>query len=146
MAVIFCFSARTADESAEDSLRAGMLVGQIFIPDFEDWSEAERQEFAAAADYPVRKSAHASEYAVLGILWILALRAWGAAHGAVFRYAWLFSTIYAATDEFHQLFVPGRAGQPLDVLIDSGGALLGILAAWAVASIAGRLKDLKNFS
>ena len=31
---------------------------------------------------------------------------------------------YACTDEFHQLFVPGRAGRFTDVLIDSSGALV----------------------
>ena len=35
---------------------------------------------------------------------------------------------YAATDEFHQLFVPGRAGRVTDVLIDSAGAFLALLA------------------
>ena len=34
---------------------------------------------------------------------------------------------YAATDEFHQLFVPGRSGQMTDVMIDSVGCLIGCL-------------------
>ena len=40
-----------------------------------------------------------------------------------------FSVLYAASDEVHQLFVDGRAGSAVDVLIDSGGALFGILLA-----------------
>lgn len=40
--------------------------------------------------------------------------------------AWAFSVAYAASDEIHQLFVPGRACMPLDVLIDSSGALAGV--------------------
>ena len=43
--------------------------------------------------------------------------------------AWGISTAYAATDEFHQIFVPGRAGMLTDVMIDSSGALAGILLA-----------------
>lgn len=43
--------------------------------------------------------------------------------------AWGISTAYAATDEFHQIFVPGRAGMVTDVMIDSSGALAGILLA-----------------
>ena len=43
--------------------------------------------------------------------------------------AWGAATLYAATDEFHQLFVPGRAGLPTDVLIDATGAALGLLVA-----------------
>ena len=37
------------------------------------------------------------------------------------------STGFAALDEFHQLFVEGRAGSLKDVLIDSCGSLTGII-------------------
>ena len=36
------------------------------------------------------------------------------------------SVLYACTDEIHQTFVPGRAGMLTDVLIDGGGALIGL--------------------
>ena len=39
----------------------------------------------------------------------------------------LISACYAATDEFHQLFVPGRSGEVRDVLVDTAGAVIGIL-------------------
>ena len=42
--------------------------------------------------------------------------------------------LYAASDEFHQLFVPGRSGQITDVLIDSGGLLAGILLVVLIKS------------
>ena len=41
--------------------------------------------------------------------------------------SFLFSVIYASSDEFHQTFVPGRDGNIVDVLIDSSGSLVGIL-------------------
>ena len=40
---------------------------------------------------------------------------------------WLITAGYAATDEFHQLFVPGRSGQVSDVILDSAGAATGVL-------------------
>ena len=43
-----------------------------------------------------------------------------------------FCALYAATDEIHQLFVPGRGGQIRDVLIDSSGALIGLLFVFAL--------------
>ena len=43
--------------------------------------------------------------------------------------SFLFSIIYASSDEFHQTFVPGRDGNIVDVLIDSSGALVGILVS-----------------
>jgi VanZ family protein len=41
--------------------------------------------------------------------------------------AWFLAILYAATDEFHQFFTPGRHPSPLDVfLFDGGGAALGL--------------------
>jgi VanZ family protein len=72
-------------------------------------------------DLVLRKLAHMSEYAVLGLL---LLRATGS-------YAWAFGLAvgYACTDELHQTFVRGRHGSPVDVGIDAVGALIG-LAVW----------------
>ena len=39
----------------------------------------------------------------------------------------LFSLFYAATDELHQAFVPGREGRPRDIFIDLFGILLGLV-------------------
>ena len=73
----------------------------------------------------VSKLAHVGEYAILGacIQWALGARpAWP---------AWLMTLAYAATDEFHQTFVPGRTARVTDVLIDAAGAAAGIaLALW----------------
>ena len=46
--------------------------------------------------------------------------------------SFLFSVIYALSDEFHQSFVLGRDGNIVDVLIDSSGALVGILVSCIV--------------
>ena len=43
--------------------------------------------------------------------------------------------IYAISDEIHQLFVPGRAGQVRDVLIDSAGSFLGIILVMAFVKL-----------
>jgi VanZ family protein len=40
--------------------------------------------------------------------------------------------IYAATDEFHQLFIPSRGASGWDVLLDSLGAAVGIFLLWWV--------------
>ena len=41
--------------------------------------------------------------------------------------AWGLATLYAATDELHQMFVAERGPALLDVCIDSAGALAGVL-------------------
>ena len=136
MVVIFLFSAQPSDESSKESLFVGRMVGQIFVKDFEEWPEDEQEAFAEAINYPVRKTAHATEYAILGILVFMRCRyqnTWS--RKRMILIAWGISTAYAATDEFHQIFVPGRAGMLTDVMIDSSGALAGILLAALVGFI-----------
>ncbi|RKI37320.1 VanZ family protein [bacterium D16-51] len=127
MIVIFAFSARNADTSSKDSSRIGMLVGKIFIKDFQEWDFQKKDSFAKKIDHPVRKTAHATEYAVLGILLFGALYQPGRQKKREAFFSWGIGTFYAATDEIHQLFVPGRSGQVTDVLLDSCGAAAGVL-------------------
>ena len=68
MAGIFAFSSRSGSESSEDSYLVGIMVGDLFVPGFDEWSMQRQQAFAEAIDHPVRKTAHAAEYAVLGLL------------------------------------------------------------------------------
>ena len=67
-----------------------------------------------------RKLIHMTEY---GLLWFLWTRALGPDRGLL---AAAITIAYAASDEFHQTFVHGRHGAPVDVLIDSAG----IAIAW----------------
>lgn len=133
MLVIFMFSARDGVESTADSYRVGMEVGRLVVPAFSELSEEEQTAFAAAVDFPVRKTAHAMEYTVLGVFAIGTLYGAGRRNGRRIPAwcgalaAWMIAVLYAAGDEIHQLFVPGRNGQLSDVLLDSAGALAGVL-------------------
>lgn len=131
--MIFCFSARNGEESTEDSYTVGMEFGRIVHPDFKNWSEEAQLAFAAKVDHPIRKLAHATEYAVFAMLlcgvWLDARRK----RKVSALFAWGTATVYAATDEFHQLFVPERSGQVKDVLLDSCGAAVGVLILMLVA-------------
>lgn len=79
-------------------------------------------------DVVLRKLAHFTEYAVLTALWWRALHGLGIRFGPALAAAVAISLAYAVSDEFHQTFVDGRNGTPVDVLIDSAG----IAAAAAV--------------
>lgn len=70
-------------------------------------------------DVVLRKGAHVTEYAILTALWWRALRALGVRRPLLAALA--VSVAYAVTDEFHQTFVDGRHGTPVDVLIDAIG-------------------------
>ena len=49
--------------------------------------------------------------------------------------AGMYCFIVAVMDESIQLFVDGRAGRALDVLIDSCGACFGVLIVWMVSRV-----------
>ncbi|MDX2022169.1 MAG: VanZ family protein [Deltaproteobacteria bacterium] len=79
------------------------------------------------------KVVHTLIYGTLGALLAVAARLnlpWSAAR------VWWFSigvaTLYGATDEFHQLFVPNRSADLRDLLADALGAGLGAAATLGV--------------
>ena len=84
----------------------------------------------------IRKCAHFTEYAILGVI------SWRAFQydtsvsvanpGRSFRLAILFCALYASSDEFHQSFVPDRQPAVLDVMIDTSGSACGLLLIWSV--------------
>jgi VanZ family protein len=78
----------------------------------------------------VRKIAHVTEYGVLGILWRRALVRSGTLASAAGSWAALgISVSCAAVDETHQALLASRTGSAADVLLDSLGAVTGILLA-----------------
>jgi VanZ family protein len=52
----------------------------------------------------------------------------------LFLVAALASAIFAASDEFHQAFVPSRTASLNDVMIDICGALIGLAICWMFAT------------
>lgn len=111
------------------------------MPGFDEWSEQEQLEFAGKIDHPVRKTAHAMEYAVLGLLTAGAFIGSRTSILAGILIPWCIASAYAATDEIHQLFVPGRSGQVSDVLLDSAGVLAGLLVLAAVRLLRQRQRE-----
>lgn len=82
----------------------------------------------------LRKCCHLTEYAVLAVLiW----RVLNQSKNKLSSWSWprilgtlLVVFLYAATDEFHQKFVPTRTPLVSDVLIDTAGGVIGLLALW----------------
>ncbi len=78
-------------------------------------------------DEILRKLAHMVEY---GVLWLLWWRALGYRRAPVAAAA-AIAIAYAVTDEYHQTFVDGRSGSPVDVLIDAIGVAIAMGLATA---------------
>lgn len=82
-----------------------------------------------------RKCAHEAEYAMFAILLWRARNKPSRDHRPAWRWSEarfvvLLAMAYAATDEFHQAFVPSRESSVVDVLIDTFGASLGLILVW----------------
>jgi VanZ family protein len=91
--------------------------GNGVIPDF------------GAFDFPLRKTVHFLEYALLALLFLRALRGEAPLTRKHLGWALALTVLYACSDEFHQAFVPGRAARAHDVLIDTAGALTALALA-----------------
>ena len=132
---IFYMSAKPAAESDEISLGfIGHFIAFI-VPGYDQMSVAQQLEWQLLLNHPVRKLAHFSEFALLGMFALNALHQAlrkPASAPRLAACAWIFATLYATSDEFHQIFVPGRTGMITDVCIDASGALAGVLILWTL--------------
>jgi len=137
MIFIFFQSSLPADISEKESGLITVALAQVLGMD---------QEIVS---FGVRKCAHFSEYMILGFSLLMTFRSHARLHlrkkqnntcsksgiltklwspvRAIPITAWCTGTIYAITDEVHQMFVPGRSCELRDMLIDSAGVFTAIL-------------------
>ena len=128
MVMIFCFSAQPSDDSGEVS--GGVTETLVTTANFLFHWEMDQSAIMELVDKwegTVRKIAHATEFFLLtmGLFLWLDCRGW-----TIWKHLWIAGCIavgYAVSDEFHQLFVPGRAGRIGDVGVDSIGVLMALL-------------------
>ena len=132
---IFLLSAQNADESSMTSGGFIRRMLELFVPDFLTGTAAERAAMINRLQFAVRKTAHFTAYFVLGFLAAQVFLAFPKLKTSprMCLGAWLFSVLYAVSDEVHQSFVPGRAMQLRDVIIDSTGALLGVTISYGLS-------------
>lgn len=136
MIVIFLFSAQTGAESGSLSTGIALALDRVF--------HITRIMPFTMLTFFIRKAAHMTEYAILGILLLNIVKVermtMKTAIGALFICA-----LYAASDEWHQTFIAARAGQPRDVLIDSIGALIGIVLCFVIRRYLLKRQNNRNY-
>ena len=128
MYIIFSFSSAEGVDSAALSYKISHTVVMVVdqVGDFQ-WTDTTIHYYADKIHYYVRKTAHMTEYALLAIAVSFPLYVYGM-HGLLLMFvAGVICIGFAATDEYHQLFVVGRSGAVKDVVIDSIGVFIGII-------------------
>ena len=120
-ATIFWFSSKPAVESTEMSDSVSRLI--LLIGTKLGFFRGNPAQYAELMSFPVRKTAHITEYLVFYCTVRFGLHFTYRTSNVKRRLLTALAIVFlcACTDEFHQLFVPGRAGRFTDVLIDCFG-------------------------
>ncbi|MBR4865137.1 MAG: VanZ family protein [Clostridia bacterium] len=138
MAVIFLFSAQTGEISGNTSGGIVDWVLRMVYPDYETFSVEKQLAMAEIWHLFIRKAAHFTEYAVLGLLTANTFQTYPIGPGYKWSIPGLVCVLYAISDEIHQYFVPDRACRFWDVCIDTAGAIMGIALFALVTRLAKR--------
>jgi len=101
-----------------------------FVEPFLRWLKPDiSSETLAQIHFFARKLGHIFEYALLAIFLWRALRSGANLQvkiSILVIVVWFVCAIFAATDEFHQSFIPSRTASPNDVVIDIFGVVIGL--------------------
>ena len=124
MILIFSFSQDNGNKSSTKS--DGMIIKLYQTITNKKLSDKEKEIIVDKYVVPVRKSAHIIVYLVLGVLSISLIKEYRLVDLKALIISIIFCFLYACSDEIHQLFVSGRSGEFLDVIIDSIGSFIGI--------------------
>ena len=141
MVVIFMLSAQDGEQSGSLSAAVARMLASVFVEGFDSMPSEQQAQLITQMSWPIRKTAHATEYACLAISLVVTcwqIAAWRhEARGEeqvslrqiplVGITAFVITVLYACSDEIHQLLIDGRAGQVADVLVDASGAAIGCL-------------------
>ena len=125
MSIIFFFSSDKKEASTKKS--DGLIISITEKVMGKKLNSKEREYYTSKFVKPVRKSAHFTIYLLLGLIFISLLKEYNIIDKRSIIYTVIFVLLYACTDEVHQLFVSGRSGEVLDVLIDTTGGFVGTM-------------------
>ena len=130
--IIFSFSAVPATASTKQS--KGLTYNVIKLLNGNKLSERDLEKLTKKINPVIRKIAHFSIYMILAIvtyMFIEELNIKSKSEKERLRkniiYTCIFCIIYAVFDEIHQIYVPGRTGKAIDVIIDTLGSCMGIV-------------------
>lgn len=128
MYMIYSFSADTGMVSSDLSYKVNerivVTVDKVLNLEL---SEEQITYYKQRINYPVRKAAHMTEYALLAIAIAFPLYVYGVRGIGLMILTGTVCVSYAILDEYHQSFVAGRTSSLKDVAIDSIGVICGVI-------------------
>lgn len=144
MIAMFLFSGQDSDKSSSLSRTVTKAVCNVAVENFDEKPASEQMIIIHRLDKYVRKFAHFSIYAFMGLCLYYSSYKLTAQlrHKAALTAG--FCLIFAIFDEIHQIFVPGRAFMVTDILIDLTGSLVGMGFLRIVFLICNYIKRLKK--
>ena len=138
MGFIFCMSNQPANiskelsQNIENLLNNTPIIGNLLS----DILNSPNSQFI------VRKSAHIILFCFLSILCFVVIYELKRNVKISTLASFSITFIYACMDEIHQLFIPGRSGKINDVLIDSIGAIIGLIVINLIFMLKNKSKKL----
>lgn len=123
LAGIFFLSSRPTDISLKDS--AWFMEKLGITNSLEQGLDKDNQQIMNLQQY-IRKKAHVILFAVLSILFFLSLYGYAGKSKKTALISFVFTVLYAVTDEIHQIFSK-RGAQLRDVIVDARGAVWGLM-------------------
>ena len=127
MLVIFNFSSQNGPKSTKTSdVVTSMVVNVTTSVTNKDIPREEVKKKVEDSTFLVRKTAHFTEYLILGILVLQLLSDYTKINKRMLIVSLVLCYLYAVSDEVHQIFIPDRTAKVLDTFIDGAGSLVGI--------------------
>lgn len=139
MAFIFSLSNDNGVKSTKKSDSFIFKIVDIFSN--KKLSDNEKNIILSKYVFITRKCAHIFIYFILGILAISLSSEFYKLNFKVILSTLLFCIIYACSDEIHQLFILGRSGKIIDIIIDSIGSVIGVNLYYYIYKIRRRLHE-----
>ena len=132
MIFVFSNSAANSTDSSAKSQSVTEVVAPVVVPTYNQMTQSEKQETVRSLNAIVREAAHMIQFMPIGFCAYLLLATFSTEKKKLALFlpiTLIFGFAYAVTDELHQLSVPGRAFQWLDIGLDMSGVAAGLACA-----------------
>lgn len=140
MVIVFTFSNQGGTESSGISGKVTNKIDNIFHIT-QGCSTQDIKIVRKNIEHIIRKMAHYSIYALGGFLIYFEINMFKLPFVFKVLFAQMAGSLYACTDEMHQMFIPGRTADIRDVVIDSCGVFAGIIVSIIIVLILDKIDE-----